>query len=237
METTNEQVVAVLPLQQMADKQELSIGAEVKQITAQASSFAISTPEQYAEAAEVGKRIRAQVKTVTEFFKPLKTAADLAHKAVCAREKQMLDPLKKSEATIKTAMSAYTIVQERIRRRQQQEAERLRQQEAERLLNEAATLDSNGDKQQAEQVLAEAQIMAETPVAVSCPTASVKGVSYRTDWTIKVEDPDNVPVSVAGVVIRPVDEAAVMRLVRASKGNVSIPGITIEEVKKTVLRS
>ena len=57
------------------------------------------------------------------------------------------------------------------------------------------------------------------------------------DWEVELIDQDSVPVSVAGVVIRPVDLAAIKRIARAAKGAIKIPGIRIKEVQTTVLRT
>ena len=40
----------------------------------------------------------------------------------------------------------------------------------------------------------------------------------------------------AGIELRPVDQAAVMRLIRASKGQIEIPGITYRQVAKMSFR-
>ena len=42
-------------------------------------------------------------------------------------------------------------------------------------------------------------------------------------------DHDTVPISVSGVVIRPVDEKAIMKLIKASNGTIQIPGIKYRE--------
>lgn len=59
-----------------------------------------------------------------------------------------------------------------------------------------------------------------------------KGVSAGKDWEIVSIDGKSVPLMVSGVEIRPVDTAAVMRLIRASKGSIQIPGIVYREVAK-----
>ena len=45
-----------------------------------------------------------------------------------------------------------------------------------------------------------------------------------------------VPVAIAGTVIRPVDDKAIMRLIRASKGTIQIPGVTYKQVAKMSFR-
>jgi hypothetical protein len=46
-----------------------------------------------------------------------------------------------------------------------------------------------------------------------------------------------VPVEVAGVVIRPVDLAAVNKMAQASKGKIQIPGIEIYEEQSVAVRA
>lgn len=71
-------------------------------------------------------------------------------------------------------------------------------------------------------------------VTRQAPTAA--GTSTRKDWQIKSIDPFKVPVAVNGMEIRPVDTAAVMRLIRASKGTIVIPGIVYEETTQMSFR-
>lgn len=67
-------------------------------------------------------------------------------------------------------------------------------------------------------------------------TPKVSGVSTSKDWEIVEIDPKAVPLAVAGIELRPVDQAAVMRLIRASKGQIEIPGITYRQVAKMSFR-
>ena len=83
----------------------------------------------------------------------------------------------------------------------------------------------------------EAEIIDSATVAVpTSPSKKVKGVSSSKDWEIVSIDESKVPVDVAGTVIRPVDSGAIMRLVRASKGSIRIPGVTYKEIVKMSVR-
>lgn len=234
----DEQVVAVLPSpEEVVDQKREAINGEIAVIVNRAQELVITTPQEYEQAAEMGREIRRQAKAVKDLFQPIKEAANKAHKAACERERLMLAPLNEAERIIKTSMSAYTTEQERKRRELEEQARLQALQEQERLLAAAVAQDAAGNSEQAEQTLAEAQVIGETPVAVAPSTQKVKGVSNRIDWEIDSIDLSAVPVEIAGVIIRPVDEAAVMRLVRASKGKIAIPGIKIKEVTKTILRA
>ena len=71
------------------------------------------------------------------------------------------------------------------------------------------------------------EVAATGKVTTSAPKAA--GVSTSKAWKIVSIDPDKVPVKVGAVEIRPVDQAAVMRLIREAKGNIEIPGVKFEE--------
>ena len=73
-------------------------------------------------------------------------------------------------------------------------------------------------------------------VVPAAATPKVSGVSTSKDWEIVEIDPKAVPLAVAGIELRPVDQAAVMRLIRASKGQIEIPGITYRQVAKMSFR-
>jgi hypothetical protein len=71
-------------------------------------------------------------------------------------------------------------------------------------------------------------------VCIEPPKA--QGVSQSKDWEIIGVDAETVPIEFMGVTLRPVDEKAVARLIRAIKGKARIPGIEYREVIKTTIR-
>ena len=62
--------------------------------------------------------------------------------------------------------------------------------------------------------------------------SKARGVSSSKDWEIVKIDDKEVPLAINGAMLRPVDKAAVMRLIRATKGSITIPGVTYREVAK-----
>ena len=227
-----ETMVATVPQAEIVDEQQLS--RDVTDIEFQAESLVIQTDEDYAFAGEFGKMLKKKASQVTTFFKPMKDSAYQAHKAVCDREKAMLTPLRNAEKTIKQVMSAYIAEQERKRREAEEAARRAAEAERERKIQEAA-----GDADGAEAAFEEAAIMddaASYAVVPAAATPKVSGVSTSKDWEIVEIDPKAVPLAVAGIELRPVDQAAVMRLIRASKGQIEIPGITYRQVAKMSFR-
>lgn len=231
-----ESIVAVMPELEPVDEQQLT--QEVTDIEFRAESFVIQTPEDYEAAGEFGKLLKRKAAEVTGFFKPMKDSAYQAHKAVCDREKAMLTPLKNAEKIVKKTMGDYLMEQERIRREAEEAARRAAEEERERKLKEAMALEAAGDKEGAEAAVEEAVVMDEA-TGYSVPASvkpKVSGVSTSKDWEITSIDTSKVPVNFSGMELRPVDQAAVIRLIRASKGSIAIPGIAYREVAKMSFR-
>lgn len=231
-----ESIVAVMPELEPVDEQQLT--QEVTDIEFRAESFVIQTPEDYEAAGEFGKLLKRKAAEVTGFFKPMKDSAYQAHKAVCDREKAMLTPLKNAEKIVKKTMGDYLMEQERIRREAEEAARRAAEEERERKLKEAMALEAAGDKEGAEAAVEEAVVMDEA-TGYSVPASvkpKVSGVSTSKDWEITSIDTAKVPVNFGGMELRPVDQAAVIRLIRASKGSIAIPGIAYREVAKMSFR-
>jgi hypothetical protein len=221
-----------------ADDSEKALAKSVSAVELKAESLAIETDEDYESAGVFGREIKGATAEVQSFFKPMKEAAHRANAEICAREKQMLDPLKSAEKTLKLTMGAYVATKEQKRRAMEAELRRRAQEEADRLAAEAAKLESQGDVVGAAATFADAQVTeaagANMSVVIERPAAA--GVSTSRDWEVISIDPASVPISVSNIEIRPVDKAAVIRLIRATKGSVQIPGVTFKEVARMSFR-
>ena len=206
-------------------KQETSI------LEIQAEGTLVTNDEEYQSAAEFGRAIKAKANEITAFFKPMKDAAHKAHKEVCEREKKMLEPLAKAEKLVKQAMGAYVTEQERKRKEAEEAARRAAAAEAERKLADAISLEEQGREDEAAAAIEEAEVIdtVGSSLTISAAPPKVKGVTAKKDYEIVSVDGANVPINFAGIELRPVDTAAVMRLIRASKGSIQIPGITYRE--------
>ena len=234
--TKTDNIVAIVPETELLDEQQLS--QQVTDIEFQAESFVVETEADYAAAGEFGKLLKQKTAEVTVFFKPMKDSAYQAHKAICDREKAMLNPLKNAEKIIKKTMGDYLMEQERKRREAEEAMRKAAEAEMQRKLEEAAKLEGSGNQEKAEAAFEDAVVMDEAAncVAVSSAKPKVSGVSTTRDWEITGIDFAAVPVVFNGMELRPVDQAAVMRLIRASKGKIEIPGITYREVAKMSFR-
>lgn len=231
-----ERIVANVPNQ--AAVTEKKLGDEVTDIELQASALVIANDDAFRQAGEFGRALKQKAHEVTQFFKPMKDDAYRAHKTICDREKAMLAPLRNAEQMVKRAMNLYTEAQERRRREEEEALRKAAQAEADRKLAEAAALEKAGDAVGAETAMMEAEIMDDASrfVVPAASTPKAAGVSVGKDWEIVDINSKEVPLAINGVEIRPVDRAAVMRLIRASKGKIQIPGIQYKEVAKTSFR-
>ena len=236
MNDYEERVVAVVEPLSSAGEEELA--TEVTDIEIKATELVVNNDQQYQDAGEFGVILKQKMAEVTEFFAPMKKAAHDAHKQVCDREKTMLAPLKKAESILKKSMGDYAMKKEQERRAAEEAARRLAQEEADRKLEAAIASERNGDTDELNAAMIDAEIAdnASRMVTVESDTPNAKGTRVSKDWEITNIDVSKVPNSVAGVVIRPVDTGEVMRLIRASKGTIQIDGITYKETTKISFR-
>jgi hypothetical protein len=210
---------------------EQELGSAATAIVQVANSTVIASQKDYEEAAGILKDVKRIQKQVKEYWEPLRVSTRKAYDGVLEKKKQMIDPLNEAESILKGLMSSYTVEQERKRAEREAAMRAAARREAERIMEQATAAEEAGDAAGAEAAMEEAMVMDEAAAAgrimASAPKAA--GVSTSKTWKIVSIDPDKVPVKVGAVEIRPVDQAAVMRLTRESKGNIEIPGVKFEE--------
>lgn len=219
-----EQVVAVLPeVVEGKTVAEAEMSREVTAVEERAGQITIATQGDYEDAAAFGRLIKQKSAQIIEFFAPMKKAAHEAHQNICTREKEMLAPLIAAEKTVKQVMGDYVMEQERKRREEEERVKRLAEAEAEKKLQEAMALEASGKQDEAEAALMEADIVdsASRNVIVEAPKIKADGTSSSIDWEITAVDDGKVPVDFAGMCIRPVDTKAILKLIRASKGQIN----------------
>lgn len=234
-ENVNERVISTV--ESPAVLEENSLKSQIVDIEVRADALVVTNDEEYQDAAEFLKLLKTQAGKVKDFFKPIKETAHKAHKEVCDREKMMLAPLTRAEGVIKRATGNYLSEQERKRREAEERARQAAKAEADRRLAEAIALENQGKTEEAAAAVEEAEIIDSAEVSIPMTMApKIKGVSASKDWELVSVDDSKVPVDVAGTIIRPVDQGAIMRLIRASKGTIRIPGVTYKEVMKMSVR-
>ncbi len=208
---------------------EEQLSAVVAQVNEKAGALQVKTEAEYVQAGELLKQVKSNIKTVSEFFEPMKKSAHAAWKAICDKENSFVKPMQAAETTIKKVMGAYVMEQERIRREKEAELRRQQEELARKQAEEAARLEAEGKTEQAEAVLEMAMQVETMAPVIDAPKPKVSGIGTQKDWSIEIVDGLIVPIQFEGVVIRPVDLAAIKRLVKAKNGQITIPGIKITE--------
>lgn len=228
----NQEVVTAVIGNTQKVEGEAELSKAVTEIEFQAESIVIATEDDYRSAGEFGRLLKKKSAEVSEFFAPMKKAAHDAHKQVCDREKQMLTPLVNAEKIIKKAMSTWATEQERKRKEEEERLRKLAEEETNRLLQQAIEAEASGKSDEASVAIANASVIEQAGRSITIDVAKpkVEGVSTSTDWEIESIDASLVPIAIAGMELRPVDEAAVKRLIKASKGKIEIPGVKYKEV-------
>lgn len=208
-----------------------TLDREVSLIEQRAEGVPVTNDVEFASAGSLLKEIKQMQKKVKEYWEPLRAKAKAAYDDVLSRKKEMLDPLESAEKMLKAKMGAYSDEKNRKARMQEEAMRLLARQEMERKLEEAATAEAEGDAVGAEFALAEAEVMegVASSSVIRAKPPKADGVSRSRTWEIVEVDSSMVPVNFGDEEIRPVDLKAVMRIIKASKGTVQIPGIKYEE--------
>lgn len=215
------------------DASEEKLGREVSMIEQSAMDVMILDDNDYVMAVEVTKTVKQAQKKVKDYWEPLRISAKKTYDDVLSHKKEMMTPLEKAEAILKRKMADYDMKKELERREAEEKMKMLAQQEVDRKLEEAALAESAGDTVAAEYAMAAAEMMDGLTAVAPVKTEAVKakGVTRKRSWEITSIDSSKVPIEIAGAVIRPVDEKAIMALIKATKGEIKIPGV---EYKATV---
>ena len=192
---------------------------------------------------EIVNAIGAFEKAIVADFKPSKTGAHGAWKAICAQEAGHLDRLKEPGKIVRAKLSTWEgekrRIQAEIERKAREEAERataelrrLAQEQAqkeaeERRLAEAVAAEEAGDTAAAEELLEApveaAPVIVPTIVApvMSAPKVEGAGAMVET-WKFEITDPQAIPREYLSV-----NESAIGKVVQALKGETKIPGVRV----------
>ena len=131
--------------------------------------------------------IKAMIKEIDEWFKPLADKAFQSHRAITSRWNETKKPLQDADAHVTNQVKLYLA---EVRRAQEAEEARLREiarkEEEERRLAEAAELEAEGRADEADEVLSE-PITYVAPV-VRIETPKVDNRMYRTQLKVRVKD-------------------------------------------------
>lgn len=129
--------------------------------------------------------IKAMVKEIDEWFKPLADKAFQAHRAITQKWNETKKPLQDADAHVTTQVKNYLA---EIRRQQEAEAARVREEarkaEEERRLAEAAELEAEGRNNEAEEVLSEPITYVAPAVVINTPKVDNRMYQMKTKVTV-----------------------------------------------------
>ena len=173
----------------------------------------------YEATCEYRKTVKAYEKRVHEYADADISSADKLHGSLIAKRNELLSPVELVLPKIDQALRDYDNEQDRLRKAEEVRLQALaRKQEEDRRLADAALLEAQGDKKEADAVLAEPVHV--PPVVLAKTTPKVQGISYKEIWKYKIVDASRIPPAY----LKP-DEVRIGQVVRALKGSCNIPGV------------
>jgi hypothetical protein len=227
----NQEITITLP-EQPADQ-----AAMVTRGQTWAEALVIATPEDRRTASTGVAGLKKIVKEVEALFEDPKRAASAAHKAVCAAEKTLREPIVQAIAMASEKMLAYDRDQDRIRREAEAKlrAEAERQAAAERARLEAI---ARRCKDEAKREAYEDAAQAVVPVAVSVapPDDRAPGEIRSKRWRAElVSLPDLIKAAAAGdptaTMLLAFDQVAATKAAGMFRRDGVVPGVRFVEVE------
>lgn len=142
-------------------------------------------------ALDMGKTINGLIKAANEYFGPVVKMAHETHKALKAKQNEVVQPLEAIKKVLGGKVSEYNL---ELQRKQQEEESRLQkiaekaaEEERKQLETEAEAAADKGDEEAFHRAKMESEnVTAESQMAVSQPKEKVKGVGHN--WQIKSVD-------------------------------------------------
>lgn len=193
---------------------------QAQTLLSNAESYAVTSIEQYTQAGEFLKHIKAKYKELDEQRKGMTKPLDDSKKRIMDFFNKPLDFLTRAESTVKRAMIAFSDEQERIRREEQRKADEAARKERERIEAQARKAAESGKVEKAV-ALEERAATVVAPVIDRTPP-KVAGLSTREVWKFEVIDEKAVPREFLMV-----DESKIRKYVQAMKGDSNIAGVRV----------
>ena len=225
---------------------ELNLKSYADHALAEAKTMTVQSQQDYERAGNVRKDIKAMIKNIQSYWKPKKDQAYQLHKSLVQAEKDMITPLDAADKLIDSHMTTYR--KEIERQRYEAEQARLRAEaearraaeEAQRLIDEAAQKESLDDDDAEILMIAQEDVTTKIAAYESIQpipeAAKMQGITVTKTWKARIVDPSIVPVSIAGIMIRPIDESALNKLAVTSKGAFECPGVEFYQEESTRVR-
>lgn len=183
-----------------------------------AKALVVSNSEQEQRAAGMIVSAKRYIKEAVDAFTPAKSAANTAHKEICALENGLSNPFKQVIAVLQPKLLDYQ--QEQERQRQAKEAElreAARRQEEERRLQQAMEAERQGKTAAVEELLA---MPIEAPPVIVPKAPTPANVTRLEKWTYRIDDETLIPRKYLIV-----DARALAATARTQKSKASVPGV------------
>lgn len=211
--------------------EEQNLQGKLEQLDLDIRALAVVDGNSYQMAGEMGVSIKNMSKEIKSYFKPSKDLAHAQHKELCQKEKSYLDPLKDWESTLKAKMNGYQV---EVNRHKEAMALRIAEEkkaEEQVYLEKIQDLEEVGALEEVASLELEMSLVGQVmdSMVVEMDPPKQKGVSVKKQWKIKSIREELVPVSLGGVVIRPVNHSEILKLVKQYQGNIEIPGVEFVE--------
>jgi hypothetical protein len=226
---------AAIPAVDAAKTDGLMKGATSLLMKAQVIADNIDTADDYANAIEFRKTLKAGIAEREAAFADPKQKAFAAHRAICDLESKVIQPLKDADRIIQASTTAWKVEQDRLAKERQAELDRIaREQEEARRAAIAEELRKSGPvgEAQAEALVAQPISIRSTQVVAEA-APKVAGVSYVKSYHATVDDLDLLWAAViAGKVPRKVftvDQSFLDNQADALKFELNYPGVTVHE--------
>lgn len=225
-------------------------------LLAQSQSKNVMSNDDYLQAGEHLKTIKAAHKKVVELFKPLKDAAFVAHRKICDAEKKLLEPINEADKVCSDKVKFYL---SEVRRRENEEATRLKKEAEEKAAAESAKLkkeqddeririaemlDKQGFKEEAVAILEQdlpAPVVTPVIQSVYREEVKIKGQHLRDNYKSEVYDLAALVQEVAAgrqplTILLP-NEKVLNQMAKALKEDMRIPGVRVINESTLVVKT
>ena len=154
-------------------------------VSERAKIVKVASNDQYLEACELVKTIKALRAEIDATFDPVIAKAYQTHKEAVAQKRKFEQPLVEAEGLVKRSIGDWLSEQERIRKEEELRLQKLAQEEEERRqLQNAVILDDLGETEEANRLLEETVVA--PPVVLPQFTPKVHGVSMSQRYSAEV---------------------------------------------------
>ena len=200
----------------------------VPALVEESRALSVKTALDYHKGVHLIRELHAMRDRVKATFQAPKSLANQAHQAIIAAERPFLEALDEAEECLRRGLVRFANAKEDVARRQTEDSRRVLLEEARReAISTAAMLIADGEREAAENLLAQPVRLVKDPVWPAAIPHS-PGVSHRHSWKAKVTDPDALlrwaVENNRGDLFAPV-ERALDQLARKFRGEGAPPGV------------